>query len=194
MVASAVVAALLTSCLPAEGVREGEKVYFNLEGFLEQQIDTLSVSEHTITKTIHFNGEREQQEYTTGQQPQGAFPLETLHSYVRWQKELRPFLDAGINKPALLDSYTGDTSRSASGTIDSIVYRARRKGLKTRELSVNFSQNSQVEKVQLHLLTDNPLYRSEQFLTFRPGIGYTIKGLQEVRFFEKDEFEIEVRW
>ena len=194
IVICAVFPSLLAGCVSSESVKNVDKVYFDLEGFLDRQLDTLSTKERTMTKTIHFNGKEEQQKYTVGHEPEGAFPLETLYGYVRWRKELKPFLDAGINKPALLDSYFGDTSQRKSGTIDSIVYKAKQSDLNTRELKVHFTQDGNLEKIYLHKMTVNPLYHSEQFLTYRPGAGYKIEGVQDVRFFDNDSFDIQVRW
>lgn len=184
-----------TGCVSSERIKDIDKVYFNLEAFLQQQMDTLARSNHTITKTIQFNKESEQQEFTTGSTPQGAFPITTIHSYLRWQKELRPFLNAGINKPALLDQYSSDTSRYASGTIDSIRYRANNNDLQTRKMVIDFTEKGNVEKVYIKLAKNNPLYKSQQFLTFLPEEKrYIIKGQQDVHFFDKDKFTIEVSW
>lgn len=187
-------AGLLTGCVSSERIKDIDKVYFDLTSFLQEQMDTLARNQHTITKSIQFNQDSEQQQFTTGSAPEGAFPIATLHSYIRWQKELRPFLDAGINKPALLDQYSGDTTRFASGTIDSIRYKANSQDLTTRKMVINLTEKENVEKVTIQLVNNNPLYRSEQELTFQPEIGYTIRGQQNVSFFDKDKFRIEVRW
>jgi hypothetical protein len=187
-------AGLLTGCVSSERIKDIDKVYFDLESFLQEQMDTLARSQHTITKSIQFNQENEQQQFTTGSTPEGAFPIATLHSYTRWQKELKPFLDAGINQPALLDQYTGDTVRFASGAIDSIRYQANSQDLRTRKMVINLTKEEKVEKVAIKLVNNNPLYRSEQDLTFQPEKGYTIQGQQNVYFFDKDKFRIVVRW
>ncbi len=156
-------------------------VYYDVAGFVNQQISDLSTRKPAVQKVVQVGHERSQQATRT----------------INWQRELELFLQADINKPALRSSY-------AIARPDSLTYQYTLKDseerLTVRSLSVQVdSLTRQPRRIEAVLQTNNPLYASERHLLLetRPtGAGwqisrYKLDGFQKLSFFDKSEFMVE---
>ena len=82
---------LLTGCYAGEVQQDMEREpFFDLSGYIQAQIDSLTAHQPTVRKTVILNGTEETKELTN----------------LRFATDLRMFREADINKPAWLDKYT----------------------------------------------------------------------------------------
>lgn len=152
--------------------------YFDLKGFLDQQIAALNVEKPLVSKTA-----------LAGEQP------ETRQTRrVDWAKELELFGQADLNKPAYANSYfTEEISRTTT------TYRLKSdEDLPVQYLEViKDEKTGQPLKVKATLRTKNYLYESERTLslTARNGrlTGYEIEGFQQLFYGDPEPFHLEGR-
>jgi len=164
-------------------------VYYDVAGFVKQQIADLSLQKPLVSKSVLINKEQSQQ---------------AIHD-VNWNRELELFLQADINKPALRSSYQ-------IGRPDSLTYRYTLKPseerLTVRSLFVQLdSLTRQPRRIEAILQTNNPLYTSERHLLLESGPTgnrlttsqqwrvqhYKVDGFQKLPYFDKNTFWVEGR-
>jgi len=171
----------LTSCQnPAETTTE-PNVYYDVEGFVQSQIQLLSQQQPTIEKTMVV-GQDEEKRTTKA---------------VDWKKEFELFLQADINKPAFRQSYA--TQRPDSLTY---AYTIRTgEDLPVQFLKVILDKNSgKPALIEAKISSKNKLYESEKNLSMRSeakaGVwrvaSYQIKGFQELVISDRKPFDVRV--
>ncbi|GGM75697.1 hypothetical protein GCM10010967_04070 [Dyadobacter beijingensis] len=79
----------LISCTPEESKDDGPKTYYDLKGFVENQIEYLNDKRPEVNKTAILGSKREVSRTRD----------------VDWKKELELFVQADINKPSYRQSY-----------------------------------------------------------------------------------------
>lgn len=167
----------LTACdSPAE--QNLSPVYFDVAGFIDSQVKELSARKPTVEKTL-LVGDKKSRQATAD---------------VNWRRELELFSQADINKPALRGSYRIDRP-------DSLTYnytlRPTEERLTVRSLRVQMDRaTGQPRRIEAVLVTDNPLYTSEQHLLFekKPGsqsIHYNLTGFQKLAYIDKRDFMVD---
>ena len=168
---------LLTACSQPQQAKR-TNVYFDLKGFLDQQIATLNAGKPLVSKTA-----------LVGEQPETHQTRQ-----VDWARELELFEQADLNKPAYANSYfieeiskTTTTYRLKSGEDLPVQYLEVIKDEKT----------AQPLKVKATLRTKNYLYESERnlSLTAQNGrlMGYDINGFQQMFYGDPEPFHLEGR-
>ena len=153
-------------------------VYFDLKGFLDQQIAALNAQKPLVSKTV-----------LVGEQP------ETRQTRpVDWVKELDLFGQADLNKPAYANSYfTEEISKTTT------TYRLKLgEDLPVQYLEVIKDENTnQLLKVKATLRTKNYLYESERNLSLTAANGqltaYEIEGFQQLFYGDPEPFHLEGR-
>ena len=91
---------LLTGCYAEEVQQDMQREpFFDLAGYMQAQIDSLTALQPTVRKTVILNGTEETKELTD----------------LRFATDLRMFREADINKPAWLDKYTVTTEEAGGG-------------------------------------------------------------------------------
>ncbi len=153
-------------------------VYFDLKGFLDQQIATLNARKPLVSKTA-----------LVGEQPETHQTKQ-----VDWAKELELFEQTDLNKPAYANSYfTEEISKTTT------TYRLKA----DEDLSVQFlevikdEKTGQPLKVKATLRTKNYLYESERNLSLTAANGqltaYEIEGFQQMFYGDPEPFHLEGR-
>lgn len=172
------VLALMLSCSQQEDFGSRNPTgYFDLGEYFRDEIHDLENRKPEVVKVVLLNGER--QEMTLAIQD--------------WEKELSAFIQADIDKPAFVGRYLVDTTREQGSTI--IRFEAKGKDLKTRLLQVTYDSASiHPTKVEASMATKNILYKSTQDLVYEPDAGYTITGMQSVKFLKEDHFKIKANF
>ena len=167
---------LLGSCSadlnPKEEIKD--KAFFDLKGYFEEEAKRLRALSPMVTKTIISKDEKETQE------------LETIN----WENELALFGINDINKPAWVEKYSVDSTKLKDGTLI-LTYEAKEEDLQTRKLDIHL-YDEDVYSVIIVNRVNNAIYTSQQYLTYAPREGYTIKKTQDVTVMGKDDYEIEV--
>lgn len=171
----------LNSCTDA-GQQTQPNVYYDVSGFINQQIIDLSSQKPLVNKEVLINQERNRQATRD----------------LNWKRELELFAQADINKPALRSSYT--ITRPDSMTYQYTLKKSEER-LTVRSLMVQLdSVTRQPRRIEAVLQTNNPLYSSERHLVLESGQAsnrqwrvqhYKLSGFQQLSYFDKNEFMVE---
>lgn len=166
---------VLGGCFPAtDNSTKDQLKYFDLNGFINEQVVFLSSNKTRVLKTISKNGLTEKKE----------LPI------TNWEEELALFKEHDLNKPAWLDSYDIDTV-VIDNLIYEIHYRSNEPELTT--CFMNISLNSgEISSILIKDKIENILYSTQRILTYLPDAGYRIEGTQKVRFMDEVNFAVDV--
>jgi hypothetical protein len=168
-----------TACDTPSDNKNEKKAYYDLKGFVENQIVYLNEKKARVSKSVSLNGEKEVQ---AGLQ-------------VDWKKELELFAQADINKPAYNRSY--NVIRN-----DSSVYEYKMKEgekLPVRYLMIKVdSATQQPLQVKAIIRSENKIFNAERNIelnTIRKNnllevTSYSIKGYQKLVLTDVKSFEI----
>lgn len=157
--------------------------YYDVLGFVKQQISNLSVQKPMVSKAVAVNETRNQQNTRD----------------INWTRELELFTQADINKPALRSSY--QIVRPDSLTYQYTLKNSEER-LTVRSLRVQVdSVTHQPRRIEAVLQTQNPLYSSERTLLLESGLTggqwrvqhYKLAGFQKLPYFDKNKFVVEGR-
>lgn len=157
-------------------------VYYDVAGYVDKQIATLSKVKPTVIKRAQMAGNTQH------------LTVQTLN----WSRELELFKQADINKPALRQSY-------AIVRPDSLTYlytlKPTEKNLTVRRLMVQLdSATQQPRRIEATLATQNPLYNSERRIVLESGPNqadqwtvqhYRLSGFQHLVIADKKAFDVE---
>ena len=173
---------LLSGCdQPQEKAKE-KKIYYDLKGFIETQIEFLSEQKPIVDKVMSVSGKNESRSTRE----------------VDWKKELELFIQADINKPAYSKSYAVSKPDSLTS-----VYT-----LKTEENISVKSVRIQLDKttgnpvlIQARLRSENKLYQSEKNVELHCKsesnqwhlTSYSIKGYQKLATMDRKNFDIQAK-
>jgi len=158
-------------------------VYYDVLGFVKQQITDLSTQKPLVKKVVGINETRNQQAIRD----------------INWSHELELFTQADINKPALRSSY--QIARPDSMTFQYTLKNSEER-LTVRSLKVQIdSVTHQPRRIEAVLQTNNPLYSSVRNLLLESGPTggqwrvqhYKLTGFQKLPYFDKNEFLVEGR-
>ena len=169
----------LVSCRQEETRDDAPKVYYDLKGFIENQIVYLNEKKPEVSKTAVLGNKREV----------------SVTREVDWKKELELFVQADINKPSYRQSY----EVVQPGPLH---YEYRLKP--GNDLSVAYLKidTDSVLKQPLHvealIRTKNKIYNSERKLVLDARKhnsllevnSYEVNGYQKLIFVEKKKFGI----
>jgi len=163
------------ACQAPETESKQSKIFFDLEAFLAKQIIDLDKNKPFISKTINTDGKEESKKVKLQD----------------WEKELKPFIKADINRPAWQDSYSIKDSTTKKGNWK--VYQAIVKQPVVRSLKV-LQNNSEVLRVIAEIQDNNYLYQSSQLLNLYFEKSklkkYTFKGEQRLFYGDYEEYFI----
>lgn len=174
---------LFISCNPTrEEPVDSPKHFFDLQGFIKDQVQLLDKLHPTVEKNLAIDGETES----------------VKNSEIKWEKELSLFVSADLNKPGLLDAYL--ISQPASNTTVYTLKPGFSELVKTMTV-VKDSLTSNPMQIRVETLDANRLYQSEKTLEIsceKDGKNwlisrYRISGYQQLRLLGKDEFAVDAK-
>ena len=167
---------LLTACY-AEEVREdmSRDPFFNLQAYIDRQVDSLQAADIAVTKTITLNGTTETQELAD----------------LKFANDLRIFREADINKPAWLDKYRSEREERDGQLVQT--YTALDSSLQTRELTV-VSEDGDPIRIEILRKTGTVLSDGLHRMVYQPASGYSMRTRQRNRFGEDLNADIRVEW
>ncbi len=151
--------------------------FFDLSGYMQAQIDSLTALQPPVRKTVILNGTQETKELTN----------------LRFATDLRMFREADINKPAWLDKYEV-SNEEAGGGAQVQRYVATDSSVQTRQLEVTLNEVGAPTKIIVYRKTGTVLSDGDHILTYDPAVGYDIRTEQVNRFGEDLNATITVRW
>jgi len=170
---------IVSACRDTATDPNEKKTYYDLKGFIDNQIVYLNEKRPKVTKTVRLNGKKEVRA-----------EIET-----DWKKELELFAQADINKPAYRNSYSVIRS-------DSSIYEYRIKEgekLPVQYLTIRVdSVTQQPVSVKALLRSENRIYSSEKSIELNSSrrnnvlevSAYSVKGYQKLLFMDSKSFDI----
>ncbi len=172
---------LLSACQTPTEENQAPPVYYDVKGFVQNQIQLLNQQKPRVEKTMVVGNDEEKRSTKE----------------VDWRKEFELFVQADINKPAYRQSY-------AIARPDSLTYEytiLTKEDLPVRYLKVVLDKpNGQPTLIEAKILAENKLYESEKNLLMHCAqksgdwrvTSYQIKGFQELVISDRKPFDVRV--
>lgn len=173
----AISALAAAACSRADAGRDAPKAFFDLEGFMQQEMQRLAKLQPKGVKRISLNGISEAHDFDT----------------LDYEKELAVFSRADINRVAWLDKYEVD-SVFQEGSLARLRYRAEEDKLKTRYMEIQYSQSGQVAAVLIQNHTKSMIAEMQQSIEYWPDQGYRLENRQPALFAKEKQLGIEVQF
>ncbi|MGK0363634.1 MAG: hypothetical protein ACI85O_000687 [Saprospiraceae bacterium] len=151
-----------------------EKPFFDLKNYFAQEIERLAEKKN-VTKIAFYNGKEETK----------------IIKNPNFSNELLIFSNADINRTAWLDKYSVDSIFNTQQELTAINYAALDMNLKTKSVHVEFINNV-VSSIEVATAGNSAISQAENYLTYSPTKGYSIKSKQDVKFVSKNDINIQV--
>lgn len=153
-----------------------EAVYFDLEGYFQEEIERLEQAEKSATKIVRVNDQTEEK---------------TLQQ-LDFSQELDVFINADINRPDWIDKYKVD-STFQNGALTQLLYEALTEQLRVRHIQIDF-QEGKVSKIVIKKGGNSNIAGSEQEIMYLPKEGYNIQSTQYTAISKEEKLGVEVRF
>jgi len=173
----AISALVAAACSRAETGRDAPKAFFDLKGYMQQEMQRLAELQPKGVKRISLNGKSETHDFDT----------------LDYEKELEVFSRADINRVAWLDKYEVD-SIFQDGQLAQLRYRAKEDKLKTRFMEIQYGPSSQVAAVLIQNHTKSMIAEMQQTIEYRHDKGYRLENRQPTLFAKEKQLGIEVQF
>ena len=171
---------LLSGCdQPQEKAKE-KKIYYDIKGFIETQIEFLSEQKPIVDKVMSVSGKNESRSTKE----------------VDWKKELELFIQADINKPAYSKSY----AVSKPDSLTSVYTLKTVENISVKWVRIQLDKNTgNPVLIQALLRSENKLYQSEKNVELHCKsesnqwhlTSYSIKGYQKLATMDRKDFDIQ---
>lgn len=161
----------ISSCIKkvsTSGPTQTKTTYFDLAGYIDQEITRLSNSNTTINKFVAINGETEQKKVIIE----------------NWANELAAFKEADINKPSWVGSYSVDS------TAQKIIYSSLDPSLKTKKITILLNENGDILSLEIENQIENWIYTAQEKLFYAPDSLYEIVKDQNIRLVGHNTYKI----
>ncbi len=149
------------------------KYYYDLAGFINQQITQLTKNQ-PITEKKLLIGEK----------------TETIQTKdTDWKKELELFLQADLNKQSYQLSYAKDSTQNT------VIYQLKKgENLSVKTLKIEFDEDKSPKHIEALIQVENYLYQSEKNLSMdldkKQLKNYQIEGWQELFIGKRKGFKV----
>lgn len=170
----------LFSCIPPDVKGTTDTEFFDLKGFLDNQISSLEKREVTITKKTVLQGQTSEQ----------------ILKKIDWKDEFAFFYSSDINTPQLRDRYKIEKLPQMWK------FKTEEKNLIVKEMQITFDENNastsfeNIKEILIIQKDKNNLYENDRTLIIKVKNGilenYSIKGSEDVILNEKQEFLVDV--
>jgi hypothetical protein len=164
---------IIAACSDKQSTSQNpEYDYFNLEEYFIKEAEALRKRNALISKTLLKDG-----------------ITETLvFDSVQWDKELKPFMNSDLNKPAFRQAYSVDTVHLNSAT--KIIYSAQDPSLTTRSILISH-HNGIIYSVMIINQTSNVYYSTAETLIYLPGRHYIITMMNDPAAGKETSFQLQ---
>jgi hypothetical protein len=167
---------ILIACTPEDTKKGARLSFFDLEGYVSQQVQLLQNDQPKAVKSVSLDAQIE----------------EKVLSTLDYRKELELFAQADINKPAWRDKYTVDSVFNQAGVLESLTYEATDDKIPTRRLHIDFDRG-EVSRILVEESFSSAIADTRRELTFMPGLGYQVVSVQTGKAGNKN-MRINVSW
>ena len=149
------------------------KTYFDLAGFINQQISQLTNSQPLTQKNLLINEHTE------------AISTKDID----WKKELDLFVQADLNKQSYQLSYNTDSTQNT------VIYQLKKgENLPVKALKIEFDEEKSPKHIEASMQVANYLYKSEKNLSMdfekKQLKNYQIEGWQKLFVGSKKGFKV----
>lgn len=169
---------LLCACIKVEPQNFQQEKRFDLPAFFETEAKRLhEIKDLNVRKTVLQNGKTEEQKTKIED----------------WNKELTIFKKYNIHKPQVFEEYQ-EKRENLDGGKYHLTYQTKNPKLNLKQVDLWFNQDDQIQEIILKQTALNQVYESDYKLSYKPEEGYTIEKLQKVILFEKDRFQVILRF
>lgn len=168
---------LLSACNSisnTEPRKERVKKFYDLEAFFNAEVNRLDSLGMQLSKQVRLNDKRES----------------AVQKNVDYEKELKVFVEADINKPAWWDKYQGDTTLYQQDKIQQIKYESSDKELKTQRIIISFTPNQQIDSVQVFNRLESTMMNLSQNMVYNPDKGYKVYTTEKLLLSSENEVDI----
>lgn len=162
----------LMASVSCQEVHQQEVAYFDCKRYFESIAASLVSDGATLQKTVVADGKSETIDITKPD----------------WKKELAPFLELDINKPAFRGMYDVQTKPNGSSMVTEYVSLDKNHIVQT--LRVMQTNDGKVETVQAVCSTRNPYHASSDTLLFESTGSYRIKAYSNPTLGSRIAFDI----
>jgi hypothetical protein len=169
---------------PEQGPALARPLYFDLQSFLDRQVEYLQTAQPVVRKTVY-----DQQE---------VVETETVRN-INWERELELFREIDLNRPALRDYFT--LTRHTDPATGHITERYEKKpGAYTNVdfLEVELDATGQLRQLRAATQQDNPLFFTQHHLqlTTSPSTptriqSYAVSGVQKLILTDSVHYAVE---
>jgi hypothetical protein len=170
---------------PEPGTAAGQALYFDVQGFLDRQVQYLNQEKPEVRKSV-WNEQGEAETQTVGN--------------INWERELELFREVDLNRPALRDYFT-ITRHSDSATGHTTERYERVPGAYTNihYLEVELDANRQLRHMEAATQQDNSLFYTQRQLQLstravqgQPRLSqYRITGVQKLILTDSVHYTLE---
>ena len=172
---------MMIFCACAENKKTTQRYpIFNLDSLLNEQVLFLNFSDSIVNKTMIEKTDTQSRKILI----------------TDWKKELHPFMEIGIQKPAWRDAFERVSSLISTGKLTSYLLRPGNEKIPVKEFNLYYSENNLIEKIIILKKVNNIVYENNQewVMEFRNGKlwKYVISGYQKLFFGKENCFRVEV--
>jgi hypothetical protein len=169
----------ISSCIPTDVKGTTDTQFFDLKGFLDNQIAQLEKRDITITKKTVLQGQKSEQ----------------ILKKIDWKDEFAFFYSSDINTSQLHDRYKMEKLPL------NWTFKTEENNLIVKKMQITFNQNNgatsfeNVKEILIIQKDKNNLYENDRTLIIKVKNGllesYSIKGSENVILNERQEFLVE---
>lgn len=170
---------LLSCNVRPEQDSNARQSYFNLESFLDEQIEMLLTQDAGVEKNLESNGRKDE------------ITIE-VNSIDKWKEQLSLFYEANIDQPGYQGAFEID-SLNSEGLIK-VLYEAKDEKTPVQRFECNY-QDEELVEIHIDFIEENLVYNDRKTLSlFMQGerlVGYSIQGNEEMHLKEDLIYSVE---
>jgi hypothetical protein len=163
---------VMVSCTDANDQAESSQ-YYDISTFFDEYADLLNSRRVSANKVIEKDGERE----------------ERFLENPDWKKELDPFKDLNIRRPAFRGEFVIDTVFSSAKNY-SVKYISKSTKTEIREIEILFS-NDEIQSLTASKMNDNAVFSISRNLAWMRNKGYRITGRLNIGNIHSTQYKIQ---
>jgi hypothetical protein len=168
---------VVTSCeLTTVPATKNQDSFFDLKAFFQSETSRLDPFA-SIEKTVSINGKKETKQISNNDV----------------SKNLSIFSDSDINRLAWKDKYTVDSIKNNLGELQSLLYTAIDKNMKTQVLNVSF-QDQRVDSILIVTQVNGFATDNKKEMVYIPQKGYRILSTQKTLLGNPREVFVAVKY
>lgn len=153
--------------------------YFDLESFLDEQVEMMLAQEAGVEKNLESNGRKDE-------------IIIEVNSAEEWKDQLSLFYEANIDQPGYQGAFEIDSLNSEG--LQKVLYEAKDEKTPVQRFECNY-QDGELVEIHIDFIEKNLVYNDKKTLSlFMQGerlVGYSIQGNEAMRLKEDMIYSVE---